>query len=146
MMGLLHDVGKIGISDSVINKPGRLTEEEYDIIKTHSVIGSDLLSKSTDMPRMAIGARWHHERYDGTGYPDRLAGKDIPEEARIIAVADAYDAMTSRRSYREALSQEVVRKEIEDGKGTQFDAVFADIMLGMIDEDKDCRMYASPDH
>lgn len=142
MMGLLHDVGKIGVPDAVINKPGRLTEEEYGIIRTHPSIGSQMLSKSTDMRRMAAGARWHHERYDGQGYPDGLDSTNIPEAARIIAVADAYDAMTSRRSYREALPQAVVRKEIEDGRGTQFDPGIADIMLRMIDEDKDYRMHA----
>ncbi len=142
MMGLLHDVGKIGIPDAVINKPGKLTEEEYDVIKTHPVIGSDMLSKTTDMPRMAVGARWHHERFDGKGYPDGIAGRDIKEEARIIAVADAYDAMTSRRSYREALPQDVVKREIEEGKGTQFDPEFADIMLKMIDEDKEYKLKA----
>ena len=87
-----------------------------------------------------IGARWHHERYDGRGYPDGLAGEDIPEWARIIGVADAYDAMTSRRSYRDVLPQEVVREEIEKGKGTQFDPVVADAMLAMIDADKDYHM------
>ena len=141
MMGLLHDVGKIGIPDAVINKPGRLTPEEYEIIKTHPDVGSRILSKSTELPRLAIGARWHHERYDGTGYPDGLSGNGIPEEARIIAVADAYDAMTSRRSYRDDLPQYVVRREIEEGKGTQFDPVFADIMLKMIDDDTSYRMH-----
>ena len=140
MMGLLHDVGKIGISDSVINKPGKLTPEEYEIIKTHSIIGWQMLSKRTEMPRMAVGARWHHERYDGKGYPDGKSGKEIDEAARIIAVADAYDAMTSARSYRDALPQDTVRREIEEGKGTQFDPVFADIMLKMIDEDPDYNM------
>ena len=142
MMGLLHDVGKIGIPDAVINKPGKLTKEEYDVIKMHPDIGSKMLSKATEMPRMAVGARWHHERFDGKGYPDGIDGDHIPEEARIIAVADAYDAMTSRRSYRESLLQEVVRKEIEEGKGTQFDPDFADIMLHMIDDDEDYRMHA----
>ena len=141
MMGLLHDVGKIGIPDAVINKPGKLTDEEYEIIKTHPATGAHILSKTTEMPRMAVGAHWHHERYDGRGYPDGLSGNDIPEEARIIAVADAYDAMTSRRSYRGVLSQEVVRGEIERGRGTQFDPVFADIMLKMIDEDKDYHLH-----
>lgn len=142
MMGLLHDVGKIGIPDAVINKPGKLTKEEYDVIKMHPDIGSKMLSKATEMPRMAVGARWHHERFDGKGYPDGIDGDHIPEEARIIAVADAYDAMTSCRSYRESLLQEVVRKEIEEGKGTQFDPVYADIMLHMIDDDEDYRMHA----
>ena len=136
MMGLLHDVGKIGIPDAVINKPGKLTEEEYEIIKTHPAIGADILEKTKEMPRMAIGARWHHERYDGKGYPDGLSGQNIPTEARIIAIADAYDAMTSRRSYRDILPQDAVRREIEKGKNTQFDAAFADVMIGMIDEDK----------
>ncbi len=140
MMGLLHDVGKIGIPDSVINKPARLTDEEYEIIKQHPTTGVHILSKAKELSRMAIGAHWHHERYDGKGYPDGLAGKDIPEEARIIAVADSYDAMSSRRSYRDVLPQDVVRKEIEKGKGTQFDPVFADIIIRMIDEDKDYNM------
>ncbi len=140
MMGLLHDVGKIGVPDAIINKEGRLSDEEYEIIKTHPVTGARILSKVRDMPGLSIGARYHHERYDGSGYPEGLAGKDIPEEARIIAVADAYDAMTSKRSYRDFLPQEVVRSEIEKGKVTQFDPVFADIMLGMIDDDKEYTM------
>lgn len=135
MMGLLHDVGKIGIPDSVINKPGKLTPEEYEIIKTHSRVGARILRKIEEMPKLVEGARWHHERYDGKGYPDGLIGESIPEEARIIAVADAYDAMSSCRSYRDILPQEKVRSEIENGKGTQFDPGFADIMLAMIDED-----------
>ena len=141
MMGLLHDVGKIGISDAVINKPGKLTDEEYEIIKTHATIGSDMLSKITEMPRMALGAHWHHERYDGNGYPDGLKGNEIQEQARILAVADTYDAMTSNRSYRDALPQDKVRQEIEEQKGKQFDPEFADIMLRMIDEDKDFTMH-----
>lgn len=135
MMGLLHDVGKIGIPDSVINKPGKLTPEEYEVIKTHSRVGARILRKIEEMPKLVEGARWHHERYDGKGYPDGLIGESIPEEARIIAVADAYDAMSSRRSYRDIFPQEKVRSEIENGKGTQFDPGFADIMLAMIDED-----------
>ena len=140
MMGLLHDVGKIGVPDSVINKPARLTDEEFAMIKTHPAVGARILSSIKKMPRLADGARWHHERYDGRGYPDGLEGEKIPEEARIIAVADAYDAMTSNRSYRNALSQETVRGEIEKGKGSQFDPVFADIMIAMINEDTEYRM------
>ena len=135
MSGLLHDVGKIGVSDTIINKPAKLTDTEYAIIKTHPVKGAKILQNIQEHSELAVGARWHHERYDGRGYPDGLSGKDIPEEARIIAVADAYDAMTSRRSYREPLSQDVVRAEIEKGRGTQFDERFASIMLEMIDED-----------
>lgn len=140
MMGLLHDVGKIGVPNTIINKPSRLTDDEFEVIKTHPVLGSKILGNIKEMPRLANGARWHHERYGGMGYPDSLKGTDIPEEARIIAVADAYDAMTSNRSYRDPLSQDTVRNEIEKGKGTQFDPVFAEIMLKMIDEDKDYRM------
>ena len=143
LMGLLHDVGKIDIPDAVINKPGKLTPEEFDVIKKHPVIGAQILSKMTDMPRMAIGACWHHERYDGKGYPDGLSGQEIPAEARIIAVADAYDAMTSRRSYRDILPQDKVRNEIKNGKGTQFDPAFADIMIKMIDEDKNFSLHGT---
>ncbi|MCR5565571.1 MAG: response regulator [Clostridiales bacterium] len=137
MMGLLHDVGKIGVPDVVINKSGKLTPEEYETIKTHSRIGARILRKIEEMPKLVEGARWHHERYDGKGYPDGLIGESIPEEARIIAVADAYDAMTSHRSYRDILPQEKVRSEIENGKESQFDPVFADIMLAMMDEDRE---------
>jgi putative two-component system response regulator len=140
MMGLLHDVGKIGVPDEVIRKPGRLTDEEFAAIKKHPSIGGRILDNIKEMPALSAGARCHHERYDGRGYPQGLAGEEIPEEARIIAVADAYDAMTSNRSYRNALSQERVREQIETGKGSQFDPVFADIMLTMMDEDKDFEM------
>jgi putative two-component system response regulator len=140
MMGLLHDVGKIGVPDEVINKPGRLTDEEFALIKKHPSIGAKILENIEEMPELVSGAKWHHERFDGRGYPEGLSGKDIPEQARIIAVADAYDAMTSNRSYRGALPQEKVREQIESGKGTQFDPQFADIMLAMIDEDTDYKM------
>ncbi|MBR3306602.1 MAG: response regulator [Lachnospiraceae bacterium] len=140
MMGLLHDVGKIGVPDSVINKPDRLNDEEFAMIKTHPAVGGRILGNIIEMPSLANGARWHHERYDGRGYPDGLTGEDIPEEARIIAVADAYDAMSSNRSYRKALSQAQVREEIVKGRGRQFDPRFADIMTEMIDEDKEYRL------
>ena len=140
IMGLLHDVGKIGIPDVIINKPARLTDDEYDVIKTHTVMGAKILKNIQEMPTLVTGARWHHERYDGKGYPDGLSGLDIPEAARIIAVADAYDAMTSRRSYRDILPQAAVREELERGKGSQFDPVFADVMLAMIAEDPDYSM------
>ena len=140
MMGLLHDVGKIGIPDAIINKPANLTDEEYDVVKTHTVMGAKILKNIMEMPALVTGARWHHERYDGKGYPDRLSGNDIPEEARIIAVADAYDAMSSRRSYRDILPQTTVRDEVVKNKGAQFDPVFADVMLKMMDEDTDYAM------
>ena len=139
-MGLLHDVGKIGIPNSIINKPSKLTDEEYDVIKNHPILGEKILKNITEFPKLLTGARWHHERYDGKGYPDGIAGEEIPMEARIIAIADSYDAMTSERSYRGALPQAVVRDEVEKGKGTQFDPAFAEIMISMIDEDVDYRM------
>ncbi len=140
IMGLLHDVGKIGVPDAVINKPSKLTDEEYDIVMNHPAMGARILGSIKEMPSLSMGARWHHEKYDGGGYPDGLSGEDIPEAARIIAVADAYDAMTSHRSYRIPMTQDEVRQEIKRCRGTQFDPVFADIMLAMIDEDTDYNM------
>lgn len=140
IVALLHDIGKIGIPDTIINKTSKLTDEEYEIIKKHPSIGADILKNVPEMPNIAVGAHWHHERYDGKGYPDGLKGPEIPEIARIIAVADAYDAMTSRRSYRNSLPQEVVRSEIEKGRGFQFDPDIADIMLRLIDEDVNYEM------
>ena len=131
---LLHDIGKIGIQNDIINKIGKLTDEEYQLIKSHSVLGSKILSSIKNAPFLSVGARYHHERYDGKGYPDGLAGTNIPEIARIIAVADSYDAMTSNRSYRKALKKEVAREELKQGAGTQFDPHFAIIMINLIDE------------
>ena len=138
--GLLHDIGKIGVPDEIINKTARLSEEEYAVIKRHPEIGHDLLKNLSQIENIDIGAYGHHERYDGKGYPQGLKGDEIPEIARIIGVADAYDAMTSNRSYRNAMSQEKVRSEIEKGKGSQFDPVFADIMLE-VDEDIKTEIY-----
>lgn len=141
--GLLHDVGKIRVSEEVINKPEELTEEEFNQVRVHPVIGYHILKDIHEDVRIAYGAKYHHERYDGKGYPNGLEGENIPEIARIIGVADAYDAMASNRRYRDALPQEVVRSEIEKGRGQQFDAEIADIMLQMIDEDKDYSMRQS---
>lgn len=138
--GLLHDVGKIRVSEEVINKPGKLTEDEFNQIKVHPISGYHILKDIHEDARIAYAAKYHHERYDGNGYPYGLEGENIPEIARIIGVADAYDAMASNRSYRNALPQDVVRSEIEKGRGGQFDAEIADIMLEMIDEDKDYSM------
>ncbi len=135
--GLLHDVGKIRVPGSVINKPGKLSDDEYDLMKTHPVSGFHILFDIHDDQRIVYGAKYHHERYDGKGYPNGLEGECIPEISRIIAVADAYDAMTSDRSYRKAIPQEAVRMEIENGKGVQFDPEVADVMLKIIDRDKD---------
>ena len=137
---LLHDVGKIGIADTIINKEGKLTAEEFAQIKLHPVYGYQILSKIEVSPYLSIGARYHHERYDGKGYPDGLIGEGIPEIARIIAVADAYDAMTSKRSYRDPIPQQRVREELVKGMGTQFDPLFAKTMIHLIDLDTEYRM------
>lgn len=141
--GLLHDVGKIRVPEELLNKPEQLTEEEFNQIRVHPVSGYHILKDIHEDIRIAYGAKYHHERYDGKGYPNALEGDNIPEIARIIGVADSYDAMASNRRYREALPQSVVRAEIEKGRGKQFDANIADIMLQMIDEDKDYRMRQS---
>ena len=137
---LLHDVGKIGVSDAIINKDGRLTNEEFAQIKLHPVYGNQILSSIYMSPYLSIGAHYHHERYDGRGYPEGLKAEDIPEIARIIAVADAYDAMTSKRSYRDPIPQDQVREELIKGMGSQFDPQYARIMLRLIDLDIDYRM------
>lgn len=137
---LLHDVGKIGIPKEILNKKGKLNEEEYEAIKQHPVIGAQILSSISESPYLSIGAESHHERYDGRGYPAGLKGNDIPEIARIIAVADAYDAMTSKRSYRDAVPQQVVREEFVKCMGTQFDPQFAKLMIHLIDIDGEYEM------
>ena len=136
-LGLLHDIGKIGIPETIINKVGKLSEEEFDEIKKHTVIGWDILKTINEIPYLSTGAKWHHERFDGKGYPDGLSGTDIPVEARIICLADSYDAMTSKRSYSSPRSQDAVRNEITRCSGTQFDPDIAKYLLDMIDEDKE---------
>ncbi len=137
---LLHDVGKIGIPENIINKEGRLSDEEFEIIKQHSTLGAQILQSISEYPYLTIGAHFHHERYDGKGYPAGLKGTDIPELARIISVADSYDAMTSKRSYRDPIPQQKVREEFVKGMGAQFDPTFARIMLHMIDLDEEYEM------
>ena len=137
---LLHDVGKIGVPSAVINKPGRLTDEEFAQIKLHPVLGNQILSSIQQSPYLSIGAHFHHERYDGRGYPDGLKGDDIPELARIIGVADSYDAMTSKRSYRDPIPQQAVREELVKGIGTQFDPQYAKIMIHLLDLDMEYTM------
>lgn len=139
-MGLLHDIGKIGIPDNIINKPQKLTDEEFAIIKKHPEIGHDILKNIAEIPNIEMGARWHHERMDGKGYPDGLKGNEIPKLVRIISVADAYDAMTSKRSYRDILPQAYIKEELEKGKNKQFDPEVAEAMIQLIDEDKDYLM------
>lgn len=140
VMGLLHDIGKIGVPDLIINKPGKLTDEEFAMIKKHPSIGKDILENISEFPDISVGAKCHHEKYDGTGYPDGIGGENIPLLARIIGIADAYDAMSSKRSYRDVLPRDVIRNEIVKGRGMQFDPKCADIMLQMIDEDAEYRM------
>jgi len=139
-VALLHDVGKIGVPESIINKEGKLTPEEYEKIKEHPTLGAQILNDINEIPFISIGAHYHHERYDGKGYPAGLIGTDIPLFARIISVADAYDAMTSMRSYRDPIPQQQVREELVKGSGTQFDPEFARIMVHLIDLDIEYRM------
>ncbi len=141
--GLLHDVGKIRISDVIINKKGRLDGQELAEMKLHTTAGYYILKEVSSTSDFAIGARWHHERWDGRGYPNGLSGENIPLIARIIGVADAYDAMTSNRSYREIMPQIVVRNELARSAGAQFDPAIVSIMLDMIDADPAYRMRQS---
>ncbi|MBB5226968.1 response regulator [Treponema ruminis] len=139
-MGLLHDIGKIGVAGSIIRKNARLTEDEFEEVKEHPMAGYEILKTITVLPNLPLGAKYHHEHFDGSGYPDGLKGYQIPEVARIIAVADVYDAMTSKRAYSEIRPQAVVRAEIERCRGTYFDPDIANVMLRMIDEDIDYSM------
>ena len=134
--GLLHDIGKIGVPDSILNKPAELTDDEYEIMKTHTTIGSEILKDFTFIPHVDEGAKFHHERYDGTGYPTGLKGEEIPLNARIIGIADAFDAMTANRIYRKAMNIEDVKKEIKNCAGTQFDPKLAEILLKLIESGK----------
>lgn len=128
-IALLHDIGKIGVPDAVLNKPGRLSDAEYELMKTHTVIGGDILKDIGMLPDLDVGAKFHHERYDGKGYPNGLSGEEIPLTARIICMADSYDAMTSNRVYRKHLSSEIVMEEIRRCRGTQFDPEITDAFL-----------------
>ena len=133
---LMHDIGKIGIPDSILNKPARLTDEEYAVMKSHVTRGAEILKDFTLLDHVVEGARYHHERYDGRGYPDGLKGEDIPLYGRIIGVADAFDAMTANRVYRKQMDFDYVLGEMERGRGTQFDPKIVDILLRLIEEGK----------
>lgn len=135
-IALLHDIGKIGIADSVLNKPGRLDDEEYAIMKSHVVKGAEILKDFTLIDKVWEGALYHHERYDGKGYVHGLKGEEIPLNARIIGIADAFDAMTSSRVYRKKLDFGIVLEEIQKGRGTQFDPKCVDALLELIEEGK----------
>lgn len=121
LAGDLHDVGKIGVPDSVLNKPGRLTEEEFQLVRKHPVTGAHILEPLIDDPMVLGVVRWHHERWDGHGYPDRLSGEKIPLPARVLAVADSLDAMTSHRAYRRGMRWDEVVAEVRRCSGAQFD-------------------------
>ncbi len=120
LAGLLHDVGKIGVPDAILNKPAKLTDDEYAVMQAHSVLGYEIV-EAAGLPEEARWVRHHHERVDGRGYPDRLAGDEIPLESRIILVADAFEAMTSDRPYRQAPGREFAVAELQRGVGGQFD-------------------------
>ena len=141
IMALMHDVGKIGIPDAIINKPGALTDEEFKIVKSHPVIGADILKEVDAFEKISEIALNHHERVDGKGYPNGLTGNEISDEVAIVSVADAYDAMTSRRSYRDIMGQAEVRAEIKKGIGTQFKKQQAEAMLEIIDADKSYELH-----
>jgi putative nucleotidyltransferase with HDIG domain len=133
---ILHDVGKIGIADSILCKPGKLSDDEFLTIRTHPDKGSKIINKIKFMGKIDLYIRHHHERYDGTGYPDKLKGKNIPLGARIISISDTFDAMTSTRSYRKALSIEIAKNELIRCKGTQFDPELVDIFVSLIEKDQ----------
>lgn len=135
-IGLLHDIGKIGVPDSILNKPSKLSDEEYQIMKTHVNIGGEILKDFTLVPNVAEGAKYHHERFDGKGYPNGLKGEEIPLNARIIGIADAFDAMTANRVYRKAQDLSYVVDELKRCKGSQFDPVLVDVLLGLIENDE----------
>ena len=135
--GLFHDIGKIGVPDSILLKTAKLTDDEYSEIKNHPAIGAHILSNATMFKDIIPIVKHHHERFDGNGYPGKLAGEDIPYLARITAVADTFDAMTSKRAYRDPLPLDVVKSEFEKNKGTQFDPQIADVFLEILNNHYD---------
>ncbi len=138
--GLLHDIGKISIADEIINKNGSLTDSEYQEIKKHPVAGWNILHIIDEFPELAQVARWHHERYDGRGYPDGKTGGEVPLYVRIVSMADAYDAMTSNRSYRSVMERSKVIRIIREESGKQFDPEVADVFLKILEKDKNYDM------
>lgn len=132
-IALMHDCGKIYIPDEILTKPGRLTDEEYELMKKHTVYGSEILRDFSSIEGMGLGAISHHERYDGSGYPNGLSGEDIPLIGRIICVSDAFDAMNSRRCYRNNLNKKVILEELDKNRGKQFDPVIIDCLLSLIE-------------
>ena len=137
---LLHDVGKIGVPDRILQKPGRLTAEEYEMIKRHPVLGAEMLAPVEELAPAAPLVRHHHERFDGRGYPDGLRGEDIPVEARVVCVADAFDSMIRGRPYGYEISREAAMEEVERNSGTQFDPRVVRALLEVVWESDDRRM------
>lgn len=135
-IALLHDIGKIGVPDSILNKPGKLTNEEFSLMKMHTVVGGEILKDIESMEDLNVGARYHHERFDGSGYPEGLKGEEIPYVARLICIADAYDAMASNRIYRKHLTEETITREIERCGGTQFDPAMTEAFLRLMKENR----------
>ncbi|QQE73383.1 HD-GYP domain-containing protein [Brevibacillus composti] len=135
--GLLHDIGKIGVPESILTKPSKLTEEEYAIVKQHPSIGYEMVKHISLFRNNGVldAILYHHERYDGKGYPKGLAGEEIPQVARIMAIADSFDAMTSRRGYRAQTDIHYAVREIRKNKGTQFDPVIADVFLQIVERE-----------
>jgi len=132
--GLLHDIGKVSIPDYILNKPDCLSKSEYEVMKTHTIVGAEIVKTIEYIPSLLDGVKYHHERFDGCGYPDKLRGKNIPEVARIIAVADCYDAMTSNRIYRNKISKSVVIEELKKQKNKQFDPYYVDLLIKIVSE------------
>ena len=137
----IHDVGKISIPEGILNKPGKLTKEEFDIMKTHAKIGAEILSDlpveqaNTPLVRVAYEiCRWHHERYDGRGYPDGLQGEEIPIDAQVVALADVYDALTSQRCYKKAFSHEQAMEMIRAGQCGAFHPLLLKCMEDISDQ------------
>jgi energy-coupling factor transport system substrate-specific component len=133
-IALLHDIGKIGIPPAVLNKPGKLSDNEFMMIKSHAKLGYNVLKHISILPELAIGAKSHHERPDGKGYPDGLTGDEIPPVARIIAVADTFDAMYSDRPYRKRMNFDKVVSIVKEVKGTQLDSEVVDAFLRLVDK------------
>ena len=131
---LLHDVGKIAIPDTILNKQGKLSDMEYRVIHSHTISGAEILSNATTLPGAKDVALHHHERYDGNGYPDHITGTDISHHARIVSIMDAYDAMNSDRIYRKALSRDEIRKEMQNGRGGQFDLDYLDVFMELFED------------
>ena len=129
LSGILHDIGKIGIRDKILNKDGPLANDEFENMKQHTILGAEIVEKVSSLEKVIDGILYHHEKLDGTGYPHGLKGDKIPLFARIIAVADTYDAMTTDRPYRKGMSSETALQELERNKGTQFDPVIVDAFL-----------------